>query len=104
MTPQDPPAGAPRRVTRDTSGSMVGGVAAGLARHFGIDAALVRIAFVVLTLFGGSGIALYAILWMLLPTEHGPAIVGPGASTARKVALIALIVCAIVSLPLAGPS
>jgi phage shock protein PspC (stress-responsive transcriptional regulator)/predicted membrane protein len=105
MTAEAPPPadGAPRRVTRASSDAVLGGVAAGLARHFGVDVTLVRVAFVVLTLFGGSGLALYAILWLLLPAEDGPPVVGPGASTARKAILIALIVIACLSLPVAGP-
>src|SRR4051794_35537181 len=104
MTPQDPPATTPRRIARPSSDRIAGGVAAGLARHFGLDAALVRVAFVVLALFGGSGILLYAILWLLLPSEDGPAAIGPEASTTRKLLLIGLIVVGIASLPFTGPS
>jgi phage shock protein PspC (stress-responsive transcriptional regulator) len=103
MTPQDPPTTPPRRVTRSSTDNLVGGVAAGLGRHFGLDPALMRVAFVVLALFGGSGVALYVILWLLLPSETGPAPIGPDASRTRKGLLIALVVAAIVSLPFTGP-
>ena len=36
---------------------MLAGVAGGLGRYFGIDPVIVRIAFVVLTFFGGAGVA-----------------------------------------------
>src|SRR3954452_9636345 len=108
MTPQDPPFGpaAPppaRRVTRSTGDGKLGGVAAGLGRHLGIDPTLVRVAFAVLALFGGSGIALYVILWIVLPAEDGASVLGEDTSTARKVALGVLLVAAVVSLPFAGP-
>jgi phage shock protein PspC (stress-responsive transcriptional regulator) len=52
---------------------MLGGVAGGLAEHLGIDALLWRIAFVALTLAGGSGVLVYLLLWVLmLPAPRGP--------------------------------
>ena len=48
---------------------MLGGVAGGLAHYFGVDAMIVRIAFVVLTLFGGAGIPLYLAGLLLIPDE-----------------------------------
>jgi phage shock protein PspC (stress-responsive transcriptional regulator)/predicted membrane protein len=90
-------------MTRSASDSVLGGVASGLGRHLGIDPALVRVAFVVLALFGGSGLALYVILWIVLPAEDGAAALRSDSSTGRKVALAALLVVAIVSLPFAGP-
>jgi phage shock protein PspC (stress-responsive transcriptional regulator) len=48
---------------------MLAGVAGGLARYFGVDSTIVRIAFVVLTLFGGAGIPLYLAGLLLIPEE-----------------------------------
>ena len=48
---------------------MLGGVAGGLARYFGVDPMIVRIAFVVLTVFGGAGIPLYLAGLLLIPEE-----------------------------------
>jgi phage shock protein PspC (stress-responsive transcriptional regulator) len=48
---------------------MAGGVAAGLARYFGVDTTIVRIAFVVLTIAGGAGIPLYLAGLLLIPAE-----------------------------------
>jgi signal transduction histidine kinase/phage shock protein PspC (stress-responsive transcriptional regulator) len=44
-------------------------VAVGLARRFGVDPVIVRIAFVVLSFAGGTGLLLYGALWVLFPTE-----------------------------------
>ena len=61
----------PERVLlrRSYSDRMLAGVAGGLARYFGVDATIVRIAFVVLTVFGGAGIPLYLAGLLLIPDE-----------------------------------
>lgn len=46
---------------------MIGGVAAGLADYAGIDITLARLLFVVATLFQGSGLLAYVILWIAMP-------------------------------------
>lgn len=43
------------------------GVCRGLADHFDIDVSLVRLAFVLFTLGGGSGGLLYVIAWIVMP-------------------------------------
>jgi len=48
---------------------MVAGVAAGMARYLGVDVMIVRIAFVVLTLFSGAGIPIYLAGLLLIPEE-----------------------------------
>ncbi|MGH2714904.1 MAG: PspC domain-containing protein, partial [Thermoleophilaceae bacterium] len=57
---------------RDRSGGWLGGVCAGIARRYGIDPALVRLAFVVATAAGGFGIALYALCWLVIPAGDAP--------------------------------
>jgi phage shock protein PspC (stress-responsive transcriptional regulator) len=54
---------------RSTDSRILGGVAAGLADYLDIDAVVVRIAFVVLALLGGSGVLLYAAGWLLIPAH-----------------------------------
>jgi phage shock protein C len=58
-----------KRLTRSTSDRMLAGVAGGLANYLGLDPTILRIAFVVLTVFGGSGIILYIVFWLLMPEE-----------------------------------
>jgi len=62
---------APERVLlrRSYEDRMLGGVAGGLARYLGVDTMIVRIAFVVLTVFGGAGIPLYLAGLLLIPDE-----------------------------------
>ncbi|GAA4756688.1 hypothetical protein GCM10023328_45560 [Modestobacter marinus] len=52
---------------RSRTDLYLGGVCAGLARHTGIDALLWRVGFAALVLAGGSGVALYLVLWLLVP-------------------------------------
>jgi phage shock protein C len=54
---------------RSTDDRMLAGVAGGLARYLDIDATLVRIAFVVLTVVGGAGVPLYLASWLLIPED-----------------------------------
>ncbi|MDQ6522590.1 PspC domain-containing protein [Nocardioides sp. LHD-245] len=57
------------RIRRSRDDRKVAGVAAGVARHLDIDPLLVRIAFVVLTFFGGGGLILYGVCWLFVPEE-----------------------------------
>ncbi|WP_028707304.1 PspC domain-containing protein [Propionicicella superfundia] len=54
---------------RSTSDSHVAGVCGGIARHWGIDPTLVRVATAVLALSAGIGLVGYAAAWLLVPRE-----------------------------------
>lgn len=56
-------------LTRSESDRVLAGVCGGLAAHFDLDATLVRVLFVVLSLFGAGGIVLYVVLWLIVPRE-----------------------------------
>jgi phage shock protein PspC (stress-responsive transcriptional regulator) len=70
------------RLRRARSGRILAGVASGIGRHFGVDVTFVRIAFVVLTIVGLTGlpffgwlplylfgIPLYLAGWVFIPEE-----------------------------------
>ena len=59
------------RIRRSTTDNKVAGVAGGLARHLDVDPVILRVAFVVLTFFGGAGLIAYAAGWLLLPMDDG---------------------------------
>ncbi len=63
------PTGGTKHLNRLRRGRLVAGVCTGLAAYFGIDATLVRLAFAVLTVFGGLGILLYLCAWVIIPDE-----------------------------------
>ena len=54
---------------RPVQDSVVAGVAAGLARYLGVDVMIIRLGFVILTIFGGAGIPLYLAGLLLIPEE-----------------------------------
>lgn len=56
------------RLYRSRTDVMLGGVCAGLARYLDVDTVLVRLLAVVMAL-SGFGVALYVILWVLIPSE-----------------------------------
>ena len=58
---------ARRRLTRSTTDRHIAGVAGGIAEYLGVDAALVRILWVVAIVFGGFGFLAYVVLWIALP-------------------------------------
>jgi phage shock protein PspC (stress-responsive transcriptional regulator) len=62
----------PRRpLLRSKDDRVIWGVAGGLAEHVGFNATLVRLAFVVITLFGGAGLLAYLVLAVALPQDDG---------------------------------
>ncbi len=50
-------------------GRILAGVCAGIADYLGVDVTIIRIAFAVLTLFGGAGIPAYLACLLLIPEE-----------------------------------
>lgn len=67
----------PVRVRRSTSDKVIAGVAGGLGRYLGIDPVILRIAFVLLALSGGSGVLLYVIAWIAMPEQQPSDVLGP---------------------------
>jgi phage shock protein PspC (stress-responsive transcriptional regulator) len=88
------------RPRRRTGEGKIAGVAAAIGRRYAIDPALIRVAFVVATLFSGVGVLLYLLGWLLLPAETGQVsgaggVVGRGRgvlSAALTFVLVALLV------------
>lgn len=55
------------RLMRSETDRMIAGVCGGLATYVGIDPVLVRLAFVILMLASGIGLAVYVVLWIVMP-------------------------------------
>jgi len=66
-------------LTRSRDQRVLGGVAGGLGEYLGVDAVLVRIAWVILILAGfGLGLIVYIVAWIIIPeAEPGEAAAGP---------------------------
>jgi phage shock protein C len=67
--PPPPPPPSPARLRRSRTDKVIAGVCGGMGRSLGIDPVWLRIAFVALTLAGGSGILIYIIAWIAIPEE-----------------------------------
>ncbi|WP_433280642.1 PspC domain-containing protein [Pseudonocardia xinjiangensis] len=69
-----PPTARPSfRLRRSRTDRMIGGVCGGLAESLNMDATLLRIGLVALTVLGaGSGLVIYAAVWMLAPETDTP--------------------------------
>jgi phage shock protein C len=99
------------RLRRSTKRRMVGGVAGGIAERFDIDANIVRVVFVVLTVLYGLGAAIYLAMWVLIPQAGSGADdfeasgVEPPASNVkllRYVVLASIVVIAVIAISTLG--
>lgn len=60
-----------KSLRRSRQDRMIAGVIGGLAAFYDLDATLLRIIYVLVSLFsaGFPGIVIYLILWLLMPLE-----------------------------------
>jgi len=56
---------------RSRHNRMIAGVVGGLAEHFGLDPSLLRIIYVLVSIFSAAfpGILVYILFWILVPEE-----------------------------------
>lgn len=59
-----------KKLTRDPQDKMIAGVASGIGKYFQLDITWVRIAFALATVFGGTGLWIYIILWIAVPEDR----------------------------------
>ena len=60
----------PRKFYRQSDGRLIGGVAAGLAAHLGLQPLAVRLTFALLAALNGFGLVLYLALWIFTPLDQ----------------------------------
>lgn len=80
----------------------IAGVAAGFAQRYNVDPVLVRVAFVVSTLFGGAGLVLYLVGWVILeqPDRDGRV---SGRRVDSPVLMVVLIAALVIAALAVGP-
>ncbi|MGH7180084.1 MAG: PspC domain-containing protein [Tepidisphaeraceae bacterium] len=61
-----------RPLTRSRQDALIGGVCAGIARWLQWDPTLVRVLYVLVSIFSAAfpGILVYIVLWMVMPLEE----------------------------------
>ena len=70
QTPLTPPARLRPPLRRSRKHKIFGGVCGGFAGHFELDVALVRVIWLLVTIFGGGGLIAYLICWIVIPLEE----------------------------------
>lgn len=90
-----------RALRRSRADRKVAGVAGGLGRWLDVDPTVLRVVFVVLAFFGGSGVVLYGVAWLVVPEEGATQGTVPTGETVRTALLIGALTVAVV-LALAG--
>ena len=86
----------PKRLYKSQTNKIIAGVCGGLAEYFDVDSVIMRVLFVLLAFFGGSGFVLYIACWIIMPKNASAAEGqnGPGESrvtNARKLFGIVLV-------------
>lgn len=56
-----------KKLFRNPDDKVLGGVAGGLAAYFKIDPTIIRLLFVLTIFFGGAGLIIYIVLWIITP-------------------------------------
>lgn len=59
-----------KKLTRNMDDKILGGVCSGIADYLGVNPLIIRILWIVFTLFFAIGLIVYIICWILLPTEE----------------------------------
>ena len=58
---------ANKRLYRDPENRVLGGVSSGIGYYWNIDPLVIRIIFVITALWGGGGIFVYLMIWIVIP-------------------------------------
>jgi phage shock protein C len=62
-------ASALNSLRRSATDRWIGGVCGGLAKSLGVESWVLRLIFAVLLFLGGTGVLLYLLLWIFVPSE-----------------------------------
>ena len=88
-----------KRLEKSSDNKVVAGVCGGIAEYFGIDATIVRLGWVLLTIFSfGTGILLYIIAAIIMPGKGKKAKKEGGSSATIVVSVAAVLIVFILSI------
>ena len=59
-----------KKLFRSVDNRMVCGVCGGIGKYFNIDPTLIRLIWVLVSLFGGGGLLAYIIAAIIIPEEY----------------------------------
>lgn len=71
-----------KKLRRSRQNNMIAGVVGGLAEYFDLDTTVLRIIYVLVSLFSAAfpGIIVYLILWVIMPLDDEDNRIGNNAS------------------------
>jgi phage shock protein C len=58
-----------QRLMRPRDGRTIAGVCLGFAEYFDLDVTIIRIVWLIVAIFGGTGFLAYVIAWIVMPSE-----------------------------------
>ena len=58
-----------KKLYRSDENKMLAGVCGGIAEYFGVEPTLIRLAWVVFSLLGGSGLLAYILAAIIIPRD-----------------------------------
>jgi len=59
-----------KKLYLSSTNKKIAGLCGGIAEYFNIDASIIRLAWIILTIFtNGLGLIAYLIAWMVIPAE-----------------------------------
>lgn len=58
-----------KRLYRIPQGKLIGGVCTGLGDYMNVDYTIIRLIWLLLILFGGIGLLVYLIAWIIIPEK-----------------------------------
>ena len=59
----------PKQIYRSETNRVIGGVCGGIGEFFSVDPVIIRILFILFAIYAGSGVLLYIILWVIIPSK-----------------------------------
>jgi phage shock protein C len=59
-----------KRLYRNTNNKMLAGVCSGLADYFNVDPTIIRLAWILLVCFAGTGVLAYIIAMLVIPPQY----------------------------------
>ncbi len=99
------PAPATRFLRRRRTDRIIGGVAGGLGDYLNVDPVLLRAVFVGLIIFGGAGLILYALGWVLIPLAGEQRSIGEQAAhrLMARIGRVGVVIVAVVAIVVISP-
>ena len=76
-----------KKLYRSRGNRIIGGVCAGLGEYLGVDPTAIRLIYIILALWFGSGILAYIIFLILVPEEPVDTIITPQQTNSKEPAL-----------------